>query len=194
MRKNRKRLFSSRRTPFSEIGGLRAVMIFLFVMSGIVSALALTGSLYMLQIYDRALTSHSVPTLIALSVLAIALYLFQGALDVSRSQILVRLGAKLDEQLAPLAHKVTIDMPRFGFSTAEASERGRDVDTLRQFMGSQGPVALFDLPWMPMYLIFVWYLHPWLGMLTAGGALLLTVLTILAEFLTRDKASASHQA
>ncbi len=169
-------------------------MIFLFVMSGIVSALALTGSLYMLQIYDRALTSHSIPTLIALSVLAIALYLFQGALDVSRSQILVRLGAKLDEQLAPLAHKVTIDMPRFGFSTAEASERGRDVDTLRQFMGSQGPVALFDLPWMPMYLIFVWYLHPWLGMLTAGGALLLTVLTILAELLTRDKASASHQA
>ncbi len=194
MRKNRKRLGSSRRTPFSEIGGFRGVIIFLFVLSGIVSVLALTGSLYMLQIYDRALTSQSVPTLVALSVLAIALYLFQGVLDVSRSQILVRLGAKLDEQLAPLAHKVTIDMPRFGFSSAEASERGRDVDTLRQFMGSQGPVALFDLPWMPLYLIFVWYLHPWLGMLTAGGALLLTMLTILAEFLTRDKANASQRA
>ena len=194
MRKNRRRLFAARRTPFGEIGGLKGVMLFIFLMSGIVSALALTGSLYMLQIYDRALTSHSVPTLVALSALAIGLYLFQGALDVSRSQILVRLGAKLDEQLAPLAHKVTIDMPRFGFSSAEASERGRDVDTLRQFMGSQGPIALFDLPWMPLYLIFVWYLHPWLGMLTLGGALLLTVLTILAEFLTRDKANASQQA
>jgi len=148
----------------------------------------------MLQIYDRALTSHSIPTLVALSGLAIALYLFQGALDVSRSQILVRLGAKLDERLAPLANKVTIDMPRFGFSAAEASERGRDVDTLRQFMSGQGPIALFDLPWMPLYLVFVWYLHPWLGMLTAGGALALTILTILAEFLTRDRASASQQA
>lgn len=194
MRKNRKRLFSSRRTPFSEIGGLRALLIFLFLVSGIVSALALTGSLYMLQIYDRALTSHSVPTLFALSVLAIGLYLFQGALDVTRSQILVRLGSKVDEQLAPLAHKVTIDMPRFGFSAAEASERGRDVDTLRQFMGSQGPIALFDLPWMPLYLVFVWYLHPWLGMLTLGGALILTIMTILAEFLTRDRAKASQQA
>ncbi len=193
MRKTRRKFVANRRTPFSEIGGLKGVMLFIFLMSGIVSILALTGSLYMLQIYDRALTSHSIPTLVALSALAIGLYAFQGVLDISRSQILVRLGAKLDERLAPLAHKVTIDMPRFGFSSAEASERGRDVDTLRQFMGSQGPVALLDLPWMPLYLVFVWYLHPWLGMLTAGGALLLTALTILAELLTREKSSASQQ-
>ena len=120
-------------------------------MSGIINVLALTGSFYMLQIYDRALTSGSMPTLLALSALAIGLYLFQGIFDVLRSQILVRIGARLDRKIAPMAHQVAIDMPRFGFSTAEALERGRDVDTVRGFLGSQGPIALFDLPWMPIY-------------------------------------------
>ena len=65
-----------------------------------------------------------------------------------------------------LAHRVAIDMPRFGFSTSEALERGRDVDTVRGFLGSQGPAALFDLPWMPIYLVFIYFLHPMLGALT----------------------------
>ena len=193
-KKTSKKLFSKRRTPLSELGGLRSIVLFVFVVSGIVNVLALTGSLYMLQIYDRALTSSSIPTLLALSALAIGLYFCQGLLDISRSQILVRLGAQLDYRLAPLAHRVVIDMPRFGFSTAEASERGRDVEVLRQFMGSQGPVALFDLPWMPLYLAFVYYLHPWLGILTFGGALVLTTLTIITEILTRMHASATQQA
>ena len=193
-KKPAKRLFSKKRTPLSEVGHLRSTVIFIFVISGVVNVLALTGSFYMLQIYDRALTSHSIPTLLALSALAIGLYLFQGILDVSRSQILVRIGAQLDRILAPLAHKVAIDMPRFGFSTAEANERSRDVDTLRTFLGGQGPTALFDLPWMPLYLAFVYYLHPWLGILTFGGALVLTALTVMAELLTRRHSNATQQA
>ena len=144
----------------SLMQGFRGIVVFLFLMSGIINVLALTGSFYMLQIYDRALTSGSIPTLLALSALAIGLYLFQGVFDVIRSQILVRIGAKLDRKLAPLAHQVAIDMPRFGFSTSEALERGRDVDTVRGFLGSQGPVALFDLPWMPLYLDLRLYPSP----------------------------------
>ena len=174
--------------------GFSGIFVFLFVVSGIINVLALTGSFYMLQIYDRALTSGSIPTLLALSALAIGLYLFQGLFDVIRSQILVRVGARLDRKLAPLAHQVAIDMPRFGFSTAEALERGRDVDTVRGFLGSQGPIALFDLPWMPLYLIFVYMLHPWLGALTLAGAFVLTMLTIATEMLTRRLAGATHQA
>jgi PrtD family type I secretion system ABC transporter len=171
--------------PKYKIEGFRGIFIFLFGLSGIINILALTGALYMMQIYDRALTSGSVSTLVALSVLAIGLYLFQGLFDIIRSQILIRLGARVDTELAPLAHKVVIEMPRYGYSTSEAMERGRDVDTLRGFLSGQGPIALFDLPWMPVYLIFVWLLHPMLGMLTVGGALILAVLTILAEVLTR---------
>src|SRR5690606_18982782 len=174
--------------------GFKGIVLFLFSVSGIINILALTGAFYMLQIYDRALTSGSVPTLVAISVLAIGLYLFQGMFDVIRSQILVRIGARLDKKIAPLAHRVAIDMPRFGFSTAEALERGRDVDTVGGFLGSQGPVALFDLPWMPLFLIFVYMLHPWLGALTLGGACVLTVLTIVAELMTRRLAGASQRA
>jgi ATP-binding cassette subfamily C protein len=187
-------LFTKKRTPIAELGGLRGIIGFVFLVSGIVNLLALTGSFYMLQIYDRTLTSQSVPTLLALSALAIGLYMIQGLLDVSRSQILVRLGAKLDAKLAPLAHKVAIDMPRYGFSTAESTERGRDVDTLRHFTAGQGPMALFDLPWMPLYLIFVYCLHPYLGILTFCGALVLTGLTILTEIFTQKHSGPTQQA
>ncbi|MDB5540941.1 MAG: type secretion system permease/ATPase [Devosia sp.] len=176
------------RSQFKGIG------IFVFWISGIINVLALTGSIYMLQIYDRALASASVPTLVALSVIALALYAFQGVFDIIRAQLLVRVGARADRLLAPIAHRVGVDMPRFGFSTAVALERGRDVDTLRGFLGSQGPIALFDLPWVPVYLIFVSFLHPLLGMLTMGGALVLALLTVTTELMSRKLTSAAQQA
>jgi PrtD family type I secretion system ABC transporter len=178
----------SRNKPDHQINGMGGLMTYVFGLSGIINILALTGAFYMLQIYDRALASGSISTLVALSALAIGLYLFQGVFDILRSQILVRLGARLDERLAPLAHKVVIDMPRYGYSTAEATERGRDVDTLRGFLASPGLIALFDLPWMPIYLVFVWLLHPMLGLLTIGGAVVLGLLTLATELLTRRHA------
>lgn len=172
----------------------RQVALFLFLISGLINILALTGSFYMLQVYDRALTSGSVQTLAALSILAIGLYLFQGGFDIVRSQVLIRIGARLDKDIAPLAHRVALDMPRFGFSSTEALERGRDVDTVRGFLGSQGPATLFDLPWIPLYLAFVYFLHPWLGALTLGGAVVLSLLTLLSEILARRLSSSSRQA
>ncbi|RYE87931.1 MAG: type I secretion system permease/ATPase [Hyphomicrobiales bacterium] len=172
----------------------RGIGLYLFLISGFINILALTGAFYMLQIYDRALTSGSVPTLVALSALAIGLYLFQGLFDVIRSQVLVRIGARLDRKFAPIAHKVAIDMPRFGFSTAESLERGRDVDTIRGFLGSQAPMAIFDLPWVPVFLVFVYLLHPMLGALTLGGAVVLTLLTVLNELLSRKLSNATQQA
>src|SRR5690606_37143200 len=98
-------------TPNANYGleKVRGIFTYLVGLSGIINILALTGAFYMLQIYDRALTSGSVSTLVALSALAIGLYLFQGIFDILRSQILIRLGARLDHQLAPLAHTVSID-------------------------------------------------------------------------------------
>jgi ATP-binding cassette subfamily C protein len=192
--KSGKGLGARRRTTTDLTRGFRGIVLFLFSISGIINVLALTGSFYMLQIYDRALTSGSIPTLLALSLLAIGLYLFQGVFDIIRSQVLVRIGGRLDRRIAPMAHQVAIDMPRFGFSTAEALERGRDVDTVRGFLGSQGPVALFDLPWMPLYILFVYMLHPFLGALTFGGALVLALLTIATELMTRRHAADTHKA
>jgi PrtD family type I secretion system ABC transporter len=190
-----KELTPAKRRSLAELTrGLRGIVIFLFIVSGLINVLALTGSLYMMQIYDRALTSGSIPTLVVLSGLAVGLYLFQGCFDVIRSQVLVRVGARMDKKIAPLAHRVAIDMPRFGFSTSEALERGRDVDTVRGFLGSQGPAALFDLPWMPIYLAFIYFLHPLLGALTIAGALFLTVMTVVSEVLTKRLSVSTRKA
>ena len=192
---NSKELTPAKRRNLAELTrGFRGIVLFLFLISGMINVLALTGSLYMMQIYDRALTSGSIPTLLVLSSLVIGLYLFQGCFDVIRSQVLVRVGARLDRKVAPLAHRVAIDMPRFGFSTSEALERGRDVDTVRGFLGSQGPAALFDLPWMPIYLVFIYFLHPMLGALTFAGAFVLTVLTVVSEIMTKRLSVSTRKA
>lgn len=185
---------AKKRAAHQVSGGLKGTIAFLFGISGLINVLALTGAFYMLQIYDRALTSGSIPTLLALSALAIGLYAFQGLFDIIRSQILVRVGARFDAKIGPLAHQVAVDMPRFGFSVPEALERGRDVDTVRSFLGSQGPSAFFDLPWIPLYIAFVYLLHPWLGALTVAGAFVLTILTLLGEILTRKLAGVSRAA
>ena len=177
----------------TRLGSHKGLVAFLLGLSFVISVLALTGAFYMLQIYDRALTSGSVPTLVAISVLAIGLYLFQGMFDVLRNQILVRVGARFDDRLSPLAHRVAFDMPRFGYSPAEALERGRDVDTIRGFLSSPGTAALLDLPWMPLFVVFVYFLHPWLGLVTIGGAVVLVCLTLAAEVLSR-RASREMQA
>ncbi len=165
--------------------GMRSVMLYLFGISGIINVLALTGAFYMMQIYDRALLSGSVPTLVLISMFALGLFAFQGGLDVIRSQILHRVGARFDDQVAPDVHHMTIEMPRYGFSIGEALERGRMVDTLRNFLSGPALVALLDLPWMPIFVVFVFFLHPYLGALTIGGAVVLTLLTIMTEVLTR---------
>ncbi|RRH69048.1 type I secretion system permease/ATPase [Falsigemmobacter faecalis] len=177
---------AARRRAAAELtSGYRGLISFLFFISGIINILALTGAFYMLQIYDRALGSGSIPTLLAISILAIGLYLAQGLFDIIRSQILVRIGGRIDAKFAPLAHRVVIDMPRHGYSTTEALERGRDVDTLRGFLGSQAPVALFDLFWVPIFVGFVYLLHPLLGAVTLGGAVVLTLLTVVTELVSR---------
>tara|TARA_R110000824_G_scaffold313803_1_gene500588 strand:- start:9750 stop:11498 length:1749 start_codon:yes stop_codon:yes gene_type:complete len=194
MRKKDASTSAKRKSAEQLTKGFRGIFFFLFGMSGIINILALTGAFYMLQIYDRALTSGSISTLVAISVLALGLYCFQGMFDTIRSQILVRVGARLDRRVAPLAHRVAIDMPRFGFSTAESLERGRDVDTVRGFLGSQGPVALLDLPWMPLFLLFVYILHPYLGALVFLGGFILAMLAIITELKTSKLSSAMQQA
>ncbi|MBV7409618.1 type I secretion system permease/ATPase [Maritimibacter sp. DP1N21-5] len=192
MSNKRRRNRASAETVSERLGNYRGTVIFLLGLSLLISILALTGAFYMLQIYDRALTSGSVPTLVALSVLAISLYLFQGVFDTLRKQILVRVGARFDARLAPLAHRVSMEMPRYGYSTAEALERGRDIDTIRGFISGPGTVALLDAPWMPVFLAFVYFLHPLLGLLTLAGAFVLILITLFTELLSR-KAAADMQ-
>lgn len=148
------------------------------LMSGLSNVLMLTGSFFMLQVYDRVIPSRSVPTLVALAVLAAALLCFQGLLDLIRSRLLVRIGAALDEAIGLKAYRA-------------GPQPLRDLDTVRSFLSGAGPIALFDLPWMPLYLGLCFVFHFWIGMTALGGALLLVMLTLLTEARTRAPSRAA---
>jgi PrtD family type I secretion system ABC transporter len=173
---------------------LRGVFWTIGLTSGVINLLALTGSLYMLQVYDRVLSSHSVPTLLALSALAIGLYAVQALLDIIRGRLLARIARRVDQRLTVPAHAAAIRMPLYGRGTGEALQTFRDVEAIRSFTGGQSLVALIDLPWFPLYLAFVFLLHPWLGWIATVGALVMVGLTLIAEWATHEvsrKASAA---
>jgi PrtD family type I secretion system ABC transporter len=172
-------------------GALSAIVITLFVVSGVVNMLALTGSFYMLQVYDRILTSHSVPTLVALSILAAILFLFQGALEVLRGQVLVRLASRMDRRLTPRAHDAIMRLRSITGAQGNAVQPIRDVDAVRTFLSGQGPIAILDMPWMPLYVAFVFILHPVLGWVTILGAVFLISITLLTERLIRAPSEAA---
>ena len=162
-------------------GALGSVLATLAIVSGVVNILALTGSFYMLQVYDRVLSSRSVATLIALSLLAVGLYLFQGGLEVIRSQILVRLAGRLDRQLTKQAMTAAMRLRAYVGAQGSPLQPIRDVDAVRTYLSGQGPVAILDMPWMPLYLAFVFILHPVLGWITMFGAAFLLSVALLTE-------------
>lgn len=178
----------------AAFGSLRGIIVAMTVISGAVNLLALTGSFYMLQVYDRVLSSQSISTLVAISILALALYMFQGALEIMRSQILVRLGGRLDDGLAASAHRASLKLSLLGRKGADAQQPIRDVETIRGFLSGQGPLAIIDMPWMPLFLAFIFLLHPVLGWITTGGAIILIGITLLTEYKVREPSLALVQA
>lgn len=119
------------------------------LMSCMINILYLTGSFFMLEVYDRVLPSRSVPTLVGLIVLAAGLYIAQGVLDLLRGRILVRIGASLDEALSPRVFQTVVRLPLLAGKSNEGLQPLRDLDNVRAFLSGQGPSALFDLPWLP---------------------------------------------
>ena len=163
------------------------------VFSGIVNLLMLAGPLYMLQVYDRVLSSRSVPTLIALSILLVGAYAFQGALDLIRSRVVVRSAALLDQRLALTVHGAVI---RFAVATrhpGEGPQPVRDLDQIRAFLTGAGPTAIVDLPWIPVFLSICFLIHPWLGVAATAGGIILFAMTLLTERASRVPARASAQ-
>jgi ATP-binding cassette, subfamily C, bacterial PrsD len=159
----------------------RPLWVHVCLFSGIVNLLMLTGSIYMLQVYDRVLSSRSVPTLVALSLLALAAFLLQGVVDAMRHRLLGRIGAVFDAELSPIAARGLVTMPLLGAKPQESAQPLRDLDSVRSFLASMGPTALIDMPFMPLFLAACFLLHPWLGWLAVFGALLIIGLTLYTE-------------
>lgn len=159
----------------------RSAFLWIFLFSGIINILMLTGPIFMIQVYDRVLSSRSAETLLLLSIMAAAAYSFQGFLEFIRSRILSRIGEWVSVETAPTIFRNLIDRVSASGHSGDMQAPMRDMEGLRGFLSSPGPAALADLPWLPIFVIVVWMLHPWLGMLTIGGTLFLVVLTWVAE-------------
>jgi ABC-type protease/lipase transport system fused ATPase/permease subunit len=149
--------------------------------------------MFMLEIYDRVLPSRSVPTLIGLAALAGGLYAALGFLDLIRGRILARIGINLDESMSARIYQTIVRLPALVGLRNDGAAPMRDLDTVRAFLGGVGPVALFDLPWMPIYLGICFAFHFLIGMTATVGALVLVVLTLLTEWLVLKPTKSAAQ-
>lgn len=156
--------------------------------SALINVLALTGSLYMLQVYDRVLASGSVPTLVLLTVLMVGLFTTYGLLDWVRQRILVRVGNRFDNNVHNQVFHAQLAIPLRAGHDGNRIQPISDLDTIRGFLSGTGLTAFFDMPWLPFYMIIVYYLHPWLGILATVGAIITVAVTLIAEGLTRAPA------
>ncbi|MCA0870850.1 type I secretion system permease/ATPase [Seohaeicola saemankumensis] len=146
--------------------------------------LMLTGPLYMLQVYDRVLGSRSVETLVALSMLVAFLYGVMGILDYTRGRIMARAGARFQ---AALDHRVFDAMIRRSAvaSEPEAQTGLSDLESVQRLISSPVLMAVFDMPWTPVFLAGIMLFHPWLGMLALVGGAVLVLITLLNQAFSR---------
>lgn len=159
---------------------------FVGLFSFMVNLLMLTGPLFMMQVYDRVLSSRSVETLTALFVLVVFLFAMMGLLDLARSRIMSRVAARFQERME--GRVFTAALQDGGSSASEAVVRGgmRDLEAVQRLIGSPVLMALFDLPWAPLFLAAVYLFHPLLGAVATAGLIILIIATLLNQWLSRE--------
>ena len=174
--------------PRTELGtalaACRGAFVGTALMSAMLNLLYLTGSFFMLEVYDRVIPGRSIPTLVGLAIIAATLYAFQGVLDILRGRVLARVGVVLDESLSGRVYDVLTRLP-LKTRSAEGMQPLRDLDSVRAFLSGAGPGALFDLPWLPLYLAICYLFHPLIGLVATVGALILIAITFLTERYTQ---------
>lgn len=163
---------------------VRRTLLYVMGMSVAINVLLLTSPLYMLQMYDRVLTSRSEETLIAISAIALFLLAGFGALEVLRSQALVGVGLAIDESIN---EEVFAGLFRQAVDRHEgtSAQPVRDLETVRGLMSGPSLTALFDLPWAPLFIVLIFVMHPILGGVACAGAVVSILLAVAAERLSR---------
>ncbi|WP_299144919.1 type I secretion system permease/ATPase [uncultured Tateyamaria sp.] len=185
-------MFQKKSTVKSAWGKLRSGFFAIGFFSMILNVLMLAGPLYMLQVYDRVLTSQNMDTLIALSILLGGVFLVTGLLDLIRMRILSRLGARFELEIgAPI---LQASIRRRVQGKASGDNPAADVNGMRDFISGPTLVAFFDAPWIPLYLGVLYVLHPYLGALGLAGALFLTLMALINNARSADTMQDAAQA
>ena len=161
-------------------GAFRTVGIF----SAIINVIMLVPSLYMLQVYDRVLSSRNEVTLLMLTVMVLGAYLIMSALEFIRSFILIRIGAQLDMKLNKRVYTAAFEQ-NLKQAGGNAGQALQDLTNIRQFLTGSGPFAFFDAPWFPIYIAVVYLFDPMLGTFALVGTLVLIVLAYVNEVISK---------
>jgi ATP-binding cassette subfamily C protein len=163
----------------------RGLLISVLVFSVFTNLLMLTGPLYMLQVYDRVLGSRSEPTLIALSVLVAFLFLMMGVLDHARSRLMARIGARFQEKLDRRVFAASVRRLTMNPNDPAALAAQRDLEAMQRLWSSPVLLALFDIPWTPIFAAAIFIFNPLLGWLAVAGGVILVIVTILNQSSTK---------
>jgi ATP-binding cassette subfamily C protein len=155
------------------------------VFSAVVNILMLTGSIYMLQIYDRVLSSGSEETLLALTLLVAGLFAVMGVLDYARTRVAARIGATAQSRLDARVFRAVLRRSVLPSERSKPASGLKDLEAVQRFMGSPVLFAIFDMPWAPFFIALIYTFHPWLGHLALAGTLILVIVTVLNQMLTR---------
>ncbi len=160
------------------------------VFSAIINLLMLVPALYMLQVYDRVLTSRNETTLLMLTLIVLVAYLLMSGLEFIRSFVLIRVGAQFDMKMNKRIYAAAFEqnLKRPGGSAGQALQ---DLTTIRQFLTGNGLFAFFDAPWFPVYLIVIFLFDPLLGFLALGGTVVLIALAVTNEIVSRSPLTAA---
>jgi len=170
-------------TPLARaLAACRRQLLAVGVFSGVVNVLQLTVSIYMMQVFDRVLSTRNLNTLLYLTLIAIAALGLLALLEAARSRIMQRIGAWIEERVAPEGFARAVESQLRGRSYR--MEALRDLAVCRGYLASPAALALYDVPWVPVYLLVNFALHPVLGSVALAGAALLLGLTLLNELST----------
>ncbi len=164
------------------------------IFSFFVNLLMLTGPLYMLNVYDRVLSSRSFETLFTLSALVAFLYGMMGILDFVRGRVMARVGARFQSRLDRRVFGAVLQATTLNQAPKEASTGLRDLESIQRLITSPALMALFDLPWAPLFFIGIFVFHPLLGLLALGGAAVLITVAIMNQITSRKPLEAANAA
>jgi ATP-binding cassette subfamily C exporter for protease/lipase len=179
--------------PFSAarpaLEGCRRHLIAAAGFSALVNILYIAPTLFMLQVYDRVVPTRGLLTLLFITIVLLFSLATLSLLDRIRARLLVRAGVKLDAMLAPLILNATLGQPNLSV----ARQALREFDGIRGTLSGQAILAVFDAPWVPIYIFVCFLVHPWIGATAAAGCLILPAIAFTNERATRGRLDCAQE-
>jgi ATP-binding cassette, subfamily C, bacterial exporter for protease/lipase len=169
---------------FKALGEYKSILISVGCFTALINLLMLVPSIYMLQVYDRVLSSQNETTLVMLTLMVVGFFAFIGTLEVIRSFIVIRIGSQLERRFNLRVYKAAFER-NLQRGQGHAGQSLGDLTHIRQFITGPALFAFFDAPWFPIYLLVIFLFNVWLGVLATTGAVLLIGLACLNEYLTK---------